>query len=249
LLLDWGGIVNAEDDQSWTPLQRAVKKGHLGVVKLLFSRRSDVYIEASPPEKAPVILAAKYGHKDIAQILLEKGANVNGGVPGMTPLCLAAMEGHKDIVQLLLNWGAKIDDWSCRNGGNRPQYHETPLHRAVEGGHEDIVKLLLEKGRKLEEDDFWHGLALHHAQVMEHEGIIQLLLEKGADAATRHFIGEFYETRLFEDEPLIYYIPRPASPRSAANALFLEEEDDGATFCRSARDYSTIYKTQKAPKI
>jgi len=47
-------------------------------------------------------------HKDVAEFLLVKGANLNAREEkGKTPLEVAKEEGHKEIVELLRKHGAK----------------------------------------------------------------------------------------------------------------------------------------------
>jgi len=65
----------------------------------------------------PLIVAARYGHKDIVQILLENGANIDHQDNyGQTALMYAANFGLKDVVQLLLDRGANRT--LKTNGGN-----------------------------------------------------------------------------------------------------------------------------------
>ena len=53
--------------------------------------------------ESPLILAAKEGHKDVVQLLLERGAEPNlAHQNGLTPLHCAALQGYKDVVQFLL---------------------------------------------------------------------------------------------------------------------------------------------------
>ena len=71
--------------------------------------------------------AAAGGHTSTAQLLLERGANINPVRPrGQTPLSMAAAGGHIGTAQLLLDHGANINP--VRRGG------ETPLCKEALGG-------------------------------------------------------------------------------------------------------------------
>ena len=98
--------------------------------------------------------AAAGGHKDLVQILLDKGVRPKTGLIG------AAMGGHLDLVQLMLDKGAKP------NMG---------LLGAAMGGHLDIVKLMFEHGAD-ENDE-----ALEFASGFGHCDIVQFLLQRGTD--------------------------------------------------------------------
>ena len=51
------------------------------------------------------------GHYDIAKLLLDNGANVNGSDPFSTPIDLAIEKGHDTIVQLLLERNTTITNY------------------------------------------------------------------------------------------------------------------------------------------
>jgi ankyrin repeat protein len=56
----------------------------------------------------PLHSAAEEGHKDLVELLITKGANVNAkDEDGVTPLQYAKIEGHTGIVELLRKHGAK----------------------------------------------------------------------------------------------------------------------------------------------
>jgi len=90
----------------------ASKNGRLDILEELMA--SDVLLpvmnDACNAERyAPLHLAAKGGHKDFCQHLLEKGADINlDGPGGDSALTLAAEKGYAEICTLLLEKGADI---------------------------------------------------------------------------------------------------------------------------------------------
>lgn len=65
---------------------------------------------------APIHEAANYGHVDIIQFLLDRGANVNEQgklssmeCQGVTPLIDSSFNGHLTVIELLLDRGAKVE--------------------------------------------------------------------------------------------------------------------------------------------
>jgi ankyrin repeat protein len=86
--------------------------------------------------ETPLMLAAINNQLALAQVLIERGAEVNR--PGWTPLHYAATRGHILMMRLLLDNDAYIDSESA-NG-------TTPLMMAAYSGPPLAVKLLLEEG-------------------------------------------------------------------------------------------------------
>ena len=83
----------------------------------------------------PLALAASKGHKDVVQVLPDRGAELNqGDANGWTPLHVASLYGQTDVVQLLLRRGADLNNMTV-NG-------DTPLSFALHEGHTDIVNIL-----------------------------------------------------------------------------------------------------------
>jgi ankyrin repeat protein len=80
--------------------------------------------------------ACRNGHTDVAELLLERGADVNSkGILGGTGLHWAAINGHKEIVAFLLVHGI---DLTIRD----VKFHSTAEGWAAEGGHDEIRDLL-----------------------------------------------------------------------------------------------------------
>jgi len=92
-----------------------------------------------------LFFAAHYGCKDIAELLIAMGANINmTDDKGETPLHLAAAQGHLDVVELLIANGSQID---ARSGDDC-----SPLYEASRGEHREVAKFLLENGAVMEPD-------------------------------------------------------------------------------------------------
>jgi ankyrin repeat protein len=91
-------------------------------------------------DQTPLIVAAQGGCKEIVEMLLEAGANIeHRNDQGETALISAAQEGHKEIVQMLLDAGSNVNQENADG--------ETALDLAIKLRHKkDLVDLLLKYG-------------------------------------------------------------------------------------------------------
>ncbi|KAK3348897.1 hypothetical protein B0T25DRAFT_503760 [Lasiosphaeria hispida] len=128
----------------------------------------------TPDCRAPLHLAAYFGHEAVVKLSLDKGVDFEAkDVDNRTPLIWAASSGYEAIVKRLLDEGA---DFEAKDVDDR-----TPLDWAAEHGHEAAVKLLLEKGADFEAKNVDNRTPLIWAAMHGHEAVVKLLLEKGAD--------------------------------------------------------------------
>jgi ankyrin repeat protein len=89
----------------------------------------------------PLHLATRYGNRDIAQRLLDHGADVNvKDNYGSTPLHGAAYKGYKEVAELLL---VKDADINAKNNADR-----TPLDYAKARADQPLIELLRKHGAK-----------------------------------------------------------------------------------------------------
>ena len=93
----------------------------------------------------PLHMAAEGGHREIVDLLIAKGADINatagwGDGVGWTPLHMAAEEGHKKVVELLILKGADIN---VKNGDGR-----TPLDLAIKHMNAETASILRKHGGK-----------------------------------------------------------------------------------------------------
>ncbi|CAI5774729.1 [ADP-ribose] polymerase tankyrase-2 isoform X3 [Podarcis lilfordi] len=104
--------------------------------------------------------------KQICELLLRKGANINEKTKDfLTPLHVAAEKGHNDVVEVVVKHEAKVN--ALDNLG------QTSLHRAAHCGHLQTCRLLLSSGC----DPSIVSLQGFTASQMGNESVQQLLQE------------------------------------------------------------------------
>lgn len=125
----------------------------------------------------PMQLAAQNGHKDVLELLIKHGGDVNLRKPSSwnTPLIMAASRGHVDCCRLLLDKGAKADEYGMF-GGTR----HTALQSAAGNGHLGVVELFLSRGIGPNEKQGTTS-ALHRACKEGHLDVVKRLVAAGAD--------------------------------------------------------------------
>ncbi|KAH9985038.1 hypothetical protein BJV74DRAFT_988733 [Russula compacta] len=74
LLLEYGADVNAISPFFGTPLHAASERERLEIVRILLAHKADVHIRRGGSKHTPFQLATMTGHADIAELLLEHGA-------------------------------------------------------------------------------------------------------------------------------------------------------------------------------
>uniref|UniRef100_A0A0G4FH88 Uncharacterized protein n=1 Tax=Chromera velia CCMP2878 TaxID=1169474 RepID=A0A0G4FH88_9ALVE len=164
-LVSKGAVVNVEDQARMRPLHYAACDGGEGgaeLVDFLFSRGASVHARDMDGDTA-LHAAIKEGNRRNAEILLDRGANVNDRNHQLrTPLfCTVLPYGtavcdHKDIAELLISRGADVNarQWVA----NRPVLHDAAL-----SGSADVIELLLDNGADVHATIETGRTALHFA--------------------------------------------------------------------------------------
>jgi ankyrin repeat protein len=195
-----------------TSILEAAQKGNLKDVKHWISQnpkcvsvRENDYLAATP-----LHLAATRNYKEIVDVLLAHGAEVNvKDGNGWTPLHFAAERGYRDVVESLLNHGGI----NCTNKQGR-----TPSQEAKNNGHHDLAAFISGCAQKLKPKESVHAVAekgdlktlekmiaddpalvsatdedrktpLHRAANQEAAEVAELLLSKGADPRAQDKTG------------------------------------------------------------
>ncbi len=139
----------------------------------------------------PLLAALSEGRVDVAELLLEHGAEVNRrdkNSNNQTPLLLAMDWGWFEIVRILLEHGA---DASAENNKGKTPLHllsENRIHD--EGDALDLIWLLLNHGTVVNIRDEDNQTPLHLAMRRDWFKLAQILLEHGADANVENNDGK-----------------------------------------------------------
>lgn len=102
VLLASGGDPNVQDIYGWTPLMRAVQQMRPGVVRVLVTSKRVALDAQNENGLTALHLAAGDGLKEIALMLVERGADIHvRDRAGRTPAAVAAAEGHPEIAKII----------------------------------------------------------------------------------------------------------------------------------------------------
>ena len=127
------------------------QNGYIEIVEMLLNKEA-VNVNATEHYFGDTALhrASLSGRKDVVEMLLEKGADVNAmNKGGFTALHMASLMGHEDIVAILLEKG--LEKGADVNAENKSG--DTALILASKNGHPKIVKLINEYPKNQSEAD------------------------------------------------------------------------------------------------
>ena len=180
LLIQHGAQVNA-CGLDGTALQQASYYGDMCMVTELLNHGADPEL-VDGSYGGPLQAATIRGHYRIAQLLLDRGANVNaqpgemwhiGGVHvSSTALAAATYRADNDMIDLLLNKGALVD---LEHG-----WYPPALYVAAEVGHAALIPKLLSSSAGLEAQ-FGGKTPLYAAVKEGHLAVARRLLDSGAN--------------------------------------------------------------------
>lgn len=179
----------------------AIKAGERQTVEAALDGNPDL-VRARTGDGIPAVaLATYYNEPDIADMLADRGAEIDifaaamlgrndrlrdllsadpalvrsFSEDGWTALHLAAFFGRTEAVRMLLEAGSDVAAVSRNDQAN------TPLHAALPGSHHDIVTALLDAGADVNARQSHSFTPLHEAALIGNPEIARLLLERGAD--------------------------------------------------------------------
>lgn len=157
----------------------------------------------------PLIAAANGNHREIARLLLERGADatIRDEYPGATALHYAAWNGDVETARRLIARGVDVHlkdsmydadplGWAVENRQQAAldffleNGAELDVSRAAYAGRLDLVRDLLDRDSAALNARGSFGTALHQAALHGYTEIVRLLLERGADPSVPNRYGD-----------------------------------------------------------
>ena len=158
-----------DEEFRWTPLQHAIMSGQLDVVRILIKYNSDIHVR----DDNGCTLLHLAQTKEIAELLINEGANINANGPSKSsPLSSAASDGNKEVAEFLIRQGANVNSIDILGA--------TPLHEAASADHKELVKMLVSYGANVNAIDRCGMSPLYKTARTGKVGVVELLLSLGA---------------------------------------------------------------------
>lgn len=128
---------------------------------------TDIFKKTYEYKTTSLMYACEKGYKEIVELLIEKGANINfKDNNNWTALLCACRNGYLEIVDLLINNGAKV---------------KKALPYAVMSGKKELVELLIKVGCDINYNSEKVSPAISVACYHEYKEIVELLISKEAN--------------------------------------------------------------------
>ena len=154
-----------------TALVSASRNGEKDKVTILLAMGARV--DAREHGFTPLLVAAQFGHKDVCELLLANGSDLEERMPDTlgTALHFAAGYGHQSLLDLLLFHKADVN--------SRTRTGSTPLHCASQAGHFASVVALLQAGADPMLPNDQGALPIHVAAQNNQPEVVRVGIEQG----------------------------------------------------------------------
>lgn len=120
ILIKSGNLVNEVDKDGGTPFLKSIDSGNLLLLSFLIENGAHVNHrpESGDIDLCPLIIAAQYNNKNLIELLIQKGADVNYKIDGWTALHEACCINSEQAISILLQKGANLN--AEDNDGSTP---------------------------------------------------------------------------------------------------------------------------------
>ena len=161
-----------------TPLLNAAASGHVSMMQWSLEHDDARIDEIDSYGNCALHFAARYGHTDAVQFLLERNAELvkiknDANTSEKTALHGASEGGHTKVMDLLLQYNAEINA--------QDRWGSTALHIAAEKGHAGVLEQLIASGASLTIADERGRTSLHRAASAGQKDCVEILLAATAD--------------------------------------------------------------------
>lgn len=149
--------------------------GEIEIVEKELGKNSEIINSFSPDGFTALGLASFFGHYNITELLLEKGANPNVASNNqfhVAPIHSACAISNYNIVEILIKKGADVNAKQMQG--------VTALHSAAHNGQTDIARLLIENGAEINAKTESGQTPLFMAQEKKFNETTGLLIQSGA---------------------------------------------------------------------
>jgi ankyrin repeat protein len=173
----------------------AARDGDAAAVRELLARDQALAGAVDVHRKTPLHLAAEHDHPEVAELLLDAGAELEAWTSwGATPLEWAGVLGSRRAGDVLLARGARLTLASAAGLGLTDELPQlagqgaavsAAFVLACRNGHTDAARFLLDRGADVDARGFFGATGLHWAAHNGHADTVRFLLEAGADATLR----------------------------------------------------------------
>ncbi|RDK44378.1 ankyrin [Aspergillus phoenicis ATCC 13157] len=216
---------NGLDDRQFCLLGHAVAYCDVGIVRLLTGPTVGANkLPSSPRYVFPLTLAAMTGETEIAQVLLDSGADVQAADEGKSTLLEhAACRSNFALCQMLIKHGAKIDREPCNM-----QKTPSALMTAIQHDETDIVDLIINSNARM--NDLFEAApssVLAAALEVGNDAVIDKLMNAGAKyvGVRMRKIGNLQTAILMQEKGVLRDVLFSSGPQILASAILAGHKD------------------------